>query len=273
MSNDIDKALENLSAIKAGDDPRETNEESESVTAPSPEPDARARPVNAAGPLSAFRQEVDRLWREYDLEDWLPRDRLHTTVVGWEARGGLCKYNKIVDGDRFDKRVPDSAVRHASGSYTVLVSTLMWEANKEKFLDTVRHEVAHALAHVKHSKYPSRQRDYDYDPHYSAHGWAWKEVTRHIGAEPSACHREQLADGDYIYGCPNGCWKTDKKRRSKKVQRPWSKGRYCKTCDATPAACDRGKDITDLEPGEVDVDTIPWSNRTEYMSHPTKSLQ
>jgi predicted SprT family Zn-dependent metalloprotease len=237
----IDAALSNLNDIKRGNDPRTSNDGGNEM----PEP---------AGPLSAARQEVDRLYREHDLQEILPRACLHVAIARWEGRNGNCKYNTKLDESRFGKRVTDAT--NARGSHSIITNARMWDqSNTEGFYDTVRHELAHAIAYAD---YGESQK----------HNSNWKEWARRLGADPASCHNKHETKGDYMYGCPNGCWTSDKKRRSKKIKKPWQgpkrhSTRFCKQCDATPVSWDRGKERPE-EPGTVDIDGIPWSNKEEW---------
>lgn len=81
---------------------------------------------------------------------------------------------------------------------TLSVSTRLLEhASKEQIIDTVLHEVAHALA-----------------GRGTGHGPKWKNVARELGAKPNACggasydkYDEWFDSHDfkYVRTCPNGC--------------------------------------------------------------------
>jgi len=153
--------------------------------------------------------------------------------------------------------------RDKDDHHSVIINERIWKDDNEAgFIDTVRHEVAHAVAY---GKYDTSQK----------HNSNWKAMAAKLGADPTSCHNNEN-EGDYLYGCPNGCFVNDKKRRSKRIKKPWQgskphSSRFCKQCEATPVAWDRGKERPE-EPGTVDVDGIPWSNKEEWRQHPTKNI-
>lgn len=206
--------------------------------------------------LAVARAEVDRLYEEHRLGQWLARSNLQVAVARWKRRNGVCKYNQILDTDerRFGKRM-GSTNRWVGHHVIAINERILEEGERDGFLDTVRHEVAHAVAY---GKYGSSQK----------HNRQWKQLAKKLGAQPQSCSsgkkKSRTSDHKYVYGCPNGCWESFKTRRSKKVKRPWSNGRYCTECGETPVSADRGTDLESLEPGTCAVESIPWSNRNEY---------
>jgi predicted SprT family Zn-dependent metalloprotease len=204
--------------------------------------------------LAAAKQEVDRLFAENRHPSrHLNRDQIDVGVARWKSRNGYCRYNCRLTKERFGERVDGYMSSH--GNHSLVINERMWENDDhDSFIDTVRHELAHAVAY---EKFGSNQK----------HNANWKKMARHLGADPSSCHNTNKGvDKPYIFGCPNGCFESGKSRRSKKVKRPWSRGRYCKHCGATPASADAGTDITELDEGEVAVESIEWSSETEYQN-------
>jgi predicted SprT family Zn-dependent metalloprotease len=85
----------------------------------------------------------------------------------------------------------------------------------ETVLDTLRHEIAHALA-----------------GHAARHGPAWKAVALRVGATPRACetsHQAVVQPGDWQASCP-ACEKTYHLYRP-----PRNQGRYRCRCEARAA--------------------------------------
>lgn len=225
------KALENLAAIKQGEDPTD--------------------------PVDIMEDEINRLYDEHDLSEHLTRLNLSWGVARWDRKNGCCYYNARLDGKQFGKRISKT---RSHGSHAIVVNErILEEGSREGFLDTVRHELAHAIAYAK---YGGSQK----------HNSNWKRMASRFGADPSSAHNKKEKTGDYIFACPNGCWSSTRKRRSKKVKRPWSRGRYCNQCGETPVSCDKNVDPETLEPGTCAVESIDWSNREEYRNHPTQSL-
>lgn len=260
QSDEVSAALNNLDAIKNGEDPRDEPDESAAVQQSNDAPQPSMDPLDADDPLTAARRECDRLWDEKDLDKHMDRTKLHVGITRWKSKNGQCRYGIRLTEHYFGRRVTSTGYEEADGNHVVLINEKIWEGGKyEEFIDTVRHEVAHAIAYAMHG---TSQK----------HNHHWKALAAKLGADPKSCHNKHEKEGDYLYACPNGCWETIKTRRSKKIKRPWSRGRYCKTCDATPVACDRGGDPTELEPGEVQVEGIPWTNEDEYHAHPTQSI-
>lgn len=253
QSDQIEEALDLLQSIKDDD-----ADESAAVQQSAP-----TAQEDTDDPLIAAREEVDRLYGEHDLSQYLDRDNLSVGIAKWEGRNGVCKYNYKLRSHIHGKRMSGNGV-DVDGHHTIVINERIWnDGNEEKFHDTVRHELAHAVVYEMHG---TSQK----------HNHNWKALAAKLGADPSSCHNKHDTEGDYLYGCPSGCWVHDKKRRSKKIKKPWQgskpgTSRFCKQCEATPVAWDRGKERPE-EPGTVNVEGIPWSNKQEYLNHPTKEI-
>ena len=73
----------------------------------------------------------------------------------------------------------------------------------EETLDTIRHEVAHALT-----------------PHDHSHGADWKREASRLGAKPVACASDVVKpEAEFIGTCPNCGRKTSKHRATDKINR------------------------------------------------------
>lgn len=81
--------------------------------------------------------------------------------------------------------------------------------SREAVLDTILHEIAHALVGVKHG-----------------HDRVWKEMCVELGCKPSACDREaDMPAGEWQAQCP-GCTRTfSRHRKPKHINRM-----YCVKC-------------------------------------------
>lgn len=206
--------------------------------------------VNEA--LGEARRELTRLYNQFgELATILPKRKVHIGVARWKSKNGHCRYNTRLTRYTFGERV--TGYEESRGHHTLVINERIYEqGNTEDFKRIVQHELAHALCYAQHG---SSQK----------HNENWKQMAERLGVEdPSSCSNAKTTDKPYTYGCVNGCWSSGKSRRSKKVKRPWSNGRYCKQCGETPASCDSHKDVTNCEPGEVAVDSIGWSNKEEY---------
>ena len=105
-----------------------------------------------AMPLTEVAALGKHLIREHEVKSGLK--------VGWQfafdlapARGGLCRYR--------DKQI-------------TLSVTYCQKASKEEIVDTILHEIAHAIVGPKHG-----------------HGATWKAAARQIGCTAERCHRIQ----------------------------------------------------------------------------------
>ena len=118
------------------------------------------------------------LFRQYGLYDW------QFQVGKAKRRLGVCKYR----------------------SKTIEVSRWVFELCPENVDNTVRHEVAHAIAGYK-----------------AGHGPEWKRVARELGANPKSCAKvkpEQTAPKRWVLQCPKCGWEGygTYRRRSKRYR-------------------------------------------------------
>lgn len=266
-SEDIDTMLDNLSAIKNGDDPRSSEKrpdaEAQAVTSQSP-PTAVNR-LGSNDALEVIEAEVDRLYAQFDnLSDDLPRGDLTCGVARWDGRNGYCKYNSRLTKRRFNKKVTQT--KNVTGNVLIVVNEkILEQGNRDAFIDTVRHELAHAVCFAKYEKYPSRKKSDDYDPYYKGHGKAWKKMAAHFGADTSSCHnkRDRSNEYDYYLGCPNCGTEWGKTKRSKVIKQPFN--RVCPCGHSPLCSYDSGDDMP--EEGTVAVESLPWDNKDEWYNH------
>lgn len=97
--------------------------------------------------------------------------------------------------------------------------------NRADVEDTIRHEVAHAIA-----------------GHQAGHGRLWKEACSVTGANPSRCYDSDVNTpvAPWRCECPNGCFSVTRHRRGKNL--------YCGTCykrtgERVPARFVRNTDL------------------------------
>lgn len=246
--NDIDKALENLEAIKK--DKSVESYETAAQTAPKSHPKTRDR-LESDDALEVAKGEVDRLYDEYaELRDNLPRNNLWVGVSRNDGLNGICKYNKRLTKRRFNKQITQT--EYKSGHHIIVINEkILEQGNRDDFLDTVRHEVAHALAYAIHGN-------------GQKHNHHWKALAAKLGADPSSTHHKRDRSNEYEYyiGCPN-CGMTDgKTRRSKVIKQPFN--RKCSQCgESELVSYDAGDEIPE-ENGTVAVESLGWSNREEW---------
>lgn len=197
-------------------------------------------PPKSMDDIDRVRAEVDALYDEAPswVAETLPRENLHCHMAPrFKRLHGQCQYNK---------KTPNADVSFDGHHVIRIAPGIMNE--EHDWQDTVRHEVAHALAYAKWGE-------------SQKHNSNWKQVCREIGAEPTRCADSSHTERPYRFACVNGCWETGKLKRSKKIKRPWS--RFCNECGEACVSWDAG-DEKPQEPGTCAVESIPWSNRTEY---------
>ena len=218
----IDKALDNLDAIKNG---------------------------TMETPLSIAVDEVDRLYEQYDLGETLEREKLHVGTARWERRNGVCKYNtRLGQKKEFGKRM--TSLPRAPGQHVVVINErILDEGNTSGFLDTVRHEVAHAICYAEHG---TSQK----------HNYNWKQMAAHLGADTSSCHNKKDTKYKYYTVCLECGQEYGKTRRSKVIKKPFT--RKCGSCGHSPLSSHEAGEPRPGEDGVVAVDSIPWNNQEEY---------
>jgi len=268
-SDDINTMLDNLGEIKAGNDPRSPNErpqqEASAVSAPSHHQKTLER-LESNDSLELMKGEVDRLYDKFpEIADAISRSNVYCGVSRNDGRNGVCKYQYRLTKRRFNKQITQTKRDHSAASI-VVNEKILEQGNRDDFLDTVRHELAHAIAWGMHDKYPSRQKHHDYDPYYKGHGEAWAKLARKFGADDSSCHSKRDRSNEYKYflGCPECGNEWGKTKRSKVIKQPFN--RKCQ-CGQTPlVSYDAGDEMPD-DPGVVAVESLDWDNRDEWFSH------
>ncbi len=119
-----------------------------------------------------------RLLCKHGLSDW------SACLDDAMSRAGVCKYrNKQISLSRLFLRA----------------------ASEQEILDTILHEIAHALAGLEH--------------HHDA---VWRKIAREIGGTGERCHDIEFSRPRWIVQCPNGCFANTRKRRATRI--------VCKKC-------------------------------------------
>lgn len=242
-------AIQNLQAIKRGDDPRASPDES-----------ATSHSINTGAAtgddaiLQAMEMELRHTLDEHSfLQDHISMDDIDLFVAGWKRRRGVHWGNRSPPKQSFEGRMkkkdfPRKTGVHAVGlARRVFTDELGWQG-------TVRHELAHAYLYKKHG---ASQK----------HNKKFKRCNQRIGGTSGG---ECPGDYEYALSCPNGCFMNGYFRRSKKLQKPWT--RHCLTCETDCVSHDHGVDPTTLEPGTCAVESIDWDTQNDYWGHPTQSL-
>jgi predicted SprT family Zn-dependent metalloprotease len=257
-NSEIDQAIQNLSAIKDG---RPIDE------ADTPGGGKSRKGLQSDDALEVAHAEVDRLYEKHDdLAETLPRCKLWVGVSRSNGRNGVCKWNTRLTKQRFNKQITQTESKY--GEFSIVINEkILEQGNRDEFIDTVRHEVAHAIAYESYNKYPSRERDANYEAKFKPHGKAWKEIASKIGADPSSCHSKRDRSDEYKYyiGCPSCGMTVGRTKRSKIIKKPFH--RKCNKCgEHSLVSYDAGDEMPD-ENGTVAVESIPWDNEAEYFSH------
>jgi predicted SprT family Zn-dependent metalloprotease len=209
--------------------------------------------------LELARAEADALYNEHEfISDKLPRSNLHIGVSRNDGRNGVCKYNERLTKHRFNKQITQTQT--ARGHHIVVVNEkILEDGNRAGFIDTLRHEVAHAVCYEVHHRYPERGGG-----RYSGHGQAWKEMARRLGADDSACHSRRDRSDEYKYyiTCTECGMEAGRTKRSKIIKQPFN--RKCGKCGHSPLSSYAADQEPPEEDGVVKVPSLDWSNRSEW---------
>lgn len=229
MSSEIDEALSNLQQIKNG---------------------------NTDDALSIAEDEVDRLFEQHSLTEYIDRQKIHVAVARWSRKNGSCKYDKQLPKQKFGKRVTNTQTKN--GHHAIIINERIYDdGNEDGFIDTVRHELAHAICYAIHGE---SQR----------HNDNWKQMAQRLGADPSSSHhkRDMSSEYDYYITCTECGNEAGRMKRSKVIQEPFN--RMCGKCGHSPLSSYESGQEKPEEDGVVKVDSIPWSNQTQWMESDRK---
>lgn len=211
--------------------------------------------------LQLAEAAVDRLCEAHDLPIY--RDKIHVGVARWKGRNGLCKYQKRLDKKRFGEKM-GSQTRRAGNHAIIINERILEDGNRDGFIETVQHELAHAACYEEYADYPSRM---------SSHGKAWKQMARRLGCDPSACNnrRDRSDDFEYYIGCPECGEEYGRTKRSKIIQRPFN--RKCGSCGHSPLSSYEDDQTPPEAGGVVAVTSIPWDDKQEWLEGDQKLSQ
>lgn len=203
---------------------------------------------NDTDALALAEAVTDRLCEAYDLP--IDREQVHVGIARWTGRNGVCKYNKRLTKQRFGKRM--SSQPRSMGEHAILVNERILDAgNREEFIDTVQHELAHAACYAEHGTSQN-------------HNTNWKQMARKLGADPSSTHhkRDRSNEFEYYVGCPECGKKYGRTKRSKIIKQPFN--RMCGKCGTGGlVSFDADKPMPEQN-GTVAVESLDWNNRKEW---------
>lgn len=95
--------------------------------------------------LATAREEVDKLFQSHDLI--LNRNQIEVGTISWKRKLGICKYNCSLNGlKKFNQRITGTVEK--VGTHSIVIDRQI--RTKQDFLDTVRHELAHAEAYARY---------------------------------------------------------------------------------------------------------------------------
>lgn len=121
------------------------------------------------------------------------------------------------------------AGQYSHSDRKIRVSKHLLENHPEKVIETLKHELAHAVVMEKYGK-----------TRLKPHGEEWKAVMNKLGvSKPEACHNIQLTDYAYIVRCTNPeCGvELGRYRESRLVKKP--EQYICKECGSRFESCSK----------------------------------
>lgn len=175
------------------------------------------------------------------IQRLLPVENIYVALCSWQRRYGLCSYDARPAGRRiFEGRKSETGL---DGAVTLYVNPrLVTEADRmDLFEDTVRHELAHAVAWADPACGGERFSGVDHDE-------SWKQWCRRLGADPTRTSEGVFDDHDYYVECIECDNQWGRHRLSKTVTEPDSY--RCPDCDINPVSYVDGEDAP-TEPGTV----------------------
>jgi len=202
--------------------------------------------------LKLMVAEVDRLYNEFSLDENLPREKVWCGVSRNDGRNGVCKYDKKLTKRRFNKHITQTETKR--GHCAIVVNEkILAQGNRDGFIDTVRHELAHAICY---GKYGSSQD----------HNANWKEMASKLGADSSSYHNKRDRSNEYKYyiTCPNCSMKAGRTKRSKVIKKPFN--RKCNNCGHSPLSSYEKGQNKPKKGGVVEIKSIPWNNKEEWIA-------
>jgi len=135
-------------------------------------------PPDDVSRLEAVEQQAGEMLQRHGLKNW------RFVFDDATRRAGSCRY----------------------GSRTITLSRhLARNAPEAEILDTLLHEIAHALVGPGHN-----------------HDAVWRAMAKRLGGSGERCHGLRFAPPRYIVSCRNGCWVATAERRRRHV--------VCKRC-------------------------------------------
>lgn len=165
--------------------------------------------------VNVIRSEIERCLRKLDTNIDLELKDFDCATANWDRKNAVVKHNRHFTTEKreFNKRMTQTA--KCNGHYIVAVNETITEF--EDFIDSVRHEVAHAVLFAMHDT-------------TMGHGEEWKEVASRLGADPSrTSNNKKESNYSYYIVCPECEYKYGRHRKTSYVKDPSKL--ICSNCD------------------------------------------
>lgn len=109
-------------------------------------------------------------------------------------------------------RFKQKAGQYRHNERKIRISQYLLENHPEKVIETVKHEIGHAVVMHRHGKRRTKP-----------HGKEWKSVMQELGVDnPKECHSLQLTEYSYLVRCTNSSCDVElgRHRKSRLVKKP-----------------------------------------------------
>ena len=123
---------------------------------------------------------------------------------------------------RFDRAKNRAGCCHFKKKHISLSYFFCKVAPSEEVLNTLLHEIAHALVGPGHN-----------------HDWVWHMKSREIGCDGMVTHNLSFCEMRYRLGCSRGCWQVPRHR----INRKWVRCNRCGNCGAELTVLDSRVDL------------------------------
>ena len=128
--------------------------------------------------------------------------------------GRLLAYHGLAERGwvfRFDRAKKRAGCCHFHKKHISLSQSFCKVAPKQEVVNTLLHEIAHALVGPGHR-----------------HDQVWRKKAKEIGCDGKVTHNLNFSEARYWLGCLKGCWKITRHR----LNREWLQSRRCGKCGA-----------------------------------------
>jgi len=149
---------------------------------------------------SLMDEIVKNTIEQYDLE--VNHNEIDLCTVEWKRLNGQARYNAMALKRHYGKK---ASTDYQKDNYVILVNRkILEQGNKEKFIDTILHELAHVEDYVRRGT--------------SDHSYEWKRLAQKIGANPTRCGNKFETNARYKIRCTEGCFERGYHRMCKTLK-------------------------------------------------------